>query len=480
MSTGVGGGYSNEQNVNRYRYVGEVPGQPGQPGYSPLQELMKAAWSRMTGAMGGRDWFKTGWAPPNGRAGGGYRPPTTPPPPTGGQGAGGTNAQAPPTEERRYTPGQTPSTPAPQPQPPRSAPAPGFGEEPVTPAQPGGGGTTRPPSGSAVPEPGEQPSPPGYTPPRTGRPPDERNPQSSATAAPRRENAGGEWDPLRQGQGGQQAAAPGFGENATDWGRTRDGKPPSEKDGAAEGDSWKSPDGKVYVYKGGTWTAHDGSTWGGSSGPPVGGGSGGDNGNGGNTGGGGEVGGPETKPPDNPDPDAPPVDPGSGYYYPWDGVPPEWNGPGTGGGFGNEGEAPGGLVGYYLNELGSQGYDPEVANALRNSTMGAVGNQANAARRDMARRVAATGNDAGYFGAAADVAGTAAAQTEEAARQNVLANEQERARRNAIGLGGMQTLSDQEREDEQAWARLFAGLATKPREVEGEQSGTNINVGFGF
>lgn len=476
MTTGVGGGYSNQDNVTRYRYVGEVPGQPGQPGYSPLQELMKAAWSRMTGAMGGRDWFRTGWADPKGRfggSGGGWQTPATPP--TGGQGSTGTKAPAPPTEERRYTPGQTPGAPP----PPKSAPAPGFGEEPVTPAPPAGGGTTRPPSGSAVPEPGEQPGPPGYNPPRTQKPPDARNPQSTATTTPRRENAGGEWNPLEQGKGKQASAEPGFGENAVDWGRTNDGKPPSTKDGAAEGDSWKSPDGKVYVLTGGIWTAHDGSTWPGSSGPAVGGGS---DDSDGNDGGGGVERGNEDGPgktPDTRNPDAPPVDPASGYYYPWSGVAPAWNGPGGGAPQGGE-NGLGGLVGYYMNELGSNGYDPEVANALRNSTMGAVGNQANAARRDMARRVAATGNDAGYFGAAADVAGTAAAQTEEAARQNVLANEQERARRNAIGIGGMQTLSDQEREDEQLWARLFAGLATKPRDVEGETSGTNINVGYGF
>lgn len=475
MAAKVGGGYSNQDNTTRYRYVGEVPGQPGQPGYSPLQELMKAAWSRMGGAMGARDWFKTGWADPKGKwggSGGSWQTPTTPPP--GGQGSTGTKAAAPPTEERRYTPGQTPGAPP----VPRSAPAPGFGEAP-TPAPPGGTGGTRPPSGSAVPEPGEQPSPPGYNPPRTQRPPDERTPQMVEASTGRRENAGGEWNPLTGDRQGK-SASPGFGEKAVDWGRTHDGKPPSEKDGAAEGDSWKSPDGKVYVYKGGTWTAHDGSTWSGSSGPPVGGGSGDDNGNGGNAGGAGtpdEDG--SGKTPDNRDPDAPPVDPSSGYYYPWNGVPPEWNGtPGGGPGAGEGG--PGGLIGYYMNELGSSGYDPEVMNAMRASTMGAVGNQANAARDDMARRVAATGNDAGYFGALADVTGSASQQAEEAGRQNILANEQERARRNAIGIGGMQTLSDQEREDEQAWARFFAGLATKPREVEGEQSGTNISLGFGF
>ena len=446
MTTGLGGGYSNQDNVTRYRYVGEVPSQPGQPGYSPLQELMNAAWSRMTGAMGGRDWFKTGWADPKGRFGGsngGYQAPSTPP-------TTGTKKPAPPTEERRYTPEQTPGAPP----PPKSAPAPSFGEEPVTPAPPTGGGPTRPPSGSAVPEPGEQPGPPGYNPPRTQKPPDQRNPQ-------------------------QKATAPGFGENAVDWGQTHDGKPPSTKDGAAEGDSWKDPDGKVYVLTGGIWTAHDGSTWSGSSSPPGGGIS---SDNDGNDGGGGverenEDG--HGKTPDTRDPHAPPVDPASGYHYPWSGVAPAWNGPGGGAPQGGE-NGIGGLVGYYMNELGSTGYDPDVANALRNSTMGAVGNQANAARRDMARRVAATGNDAGYFGAAADVAGTAAAQTEEAARQNILANEQERARRNAIGIGGMQTLSDQEREDEQFWARLFAGLATKPRDVEGEQSGTNFNLSFGI
>lgn len=469
MSTGVGFGSSNQDNVTRYRYVGEVPSQPGQPGYSPLQELMKAVWSRMTGAMGGRDWFKTGWADPKGRfggSGGGWQTPATPP--TGGQGSTGTKAQAPPTEERRYTPGQTPGAPP----PPKKAPAPGFGEEPVTPAPPTGGG----------PKPGEQPGPPGYNPPRTQKPPDTRNPQSTATSTPRRENAGGEWNPLNQGKGKQRSAEPGFGENVVDWGYGpgHSGKPPDTKDGVAEGDTWTSPDGRRWTYTGGKWTNADGGVWNGNSGPPLGGGGGDDDDNGG--GGGGVERDNEDGPgktPDTRDPDAPPVAPGSGYYYPWSGVPPAWSGPGGGAPQGGE-NGLGGLVGYYMNELGSEGYDPEVANALRNSTMGAVGNQANAARRDMARRVAATGNDAGYFGAAADVAGTAAAQTEEAARQNILANEQERARRNAIGIGGMQTLSDQEREDEQLWARLFAGLATKPRDVEGEQSGTNFNFGFGF
>ena len=308
MTTGVDGGYSNTDNITRYRYIGEVPAAPGQPGYSPLQELMRAAWSRMTGAMGGRDWFKTGWADPKGRFGGsngGYQTPSTPP--TGGQGSTGT--QAPPTEKRRYTPGEEPVPPTPpagggqtrppsgsvvpepreQPGPPQPGP-PGYnpprrytpGEEPVPPTPPTGGGPTRPPSGSAVPEPGEQPGPPGYNPPRTQKPPEARNPQSTATTTPRRENAGGEWNPLDQGKGKQRSAEPGFGENVVDWGYGpgHAGKPPDTKDGVAEGDTWTSPDGKRWTYKGGKWTNADGGVWNGSSGPPVGGGSGGDDNNG--------------------------------------------------------------------------------------------------------------------------------------------------------------------------------------------------------
>jgi hypothetical protein len=141
---------------------------------------------------------------------------------------------------------------------------------------------------------------------------------------------------------------------------------------------------------------------------------------------------------------------------------------------------PGGLTGYYLSELASKGFDPEVENALRNSTMGAVGNQANAARRSMDRRVAATGNDAGYFGAYSDLANQQAAGTEEAARKNVLANASEAARRKQIGQGGLQGLLDAERADEQFWARLFGGMATKPRETTGDQSGYEINLGFGY
>ena len=446
----AGGGYSNQDNVTRYRYLGEVPGQPGQPGYSPLQELMRAAWSRMGGAMGNRDWFRSGWSDPNGKwggSGGSWQNPTTTSP--GGQGSTGTKAAAPPREEQ-VTPAVPPGTSP----PPKSAPAPGFGDAP-TPAAPGG--VQNPPGG--VREPGETPGPPGYNPPKTGKPvADNANPQQKGKAAP------------------------GFGENVVDWGRTNDGKPPSTKDGAAEGDSWKSPDGKVYVLTGGVWTAHDGSTWSGSSGPAVGGGSGDDDNNGG--GGGGVETGAEDgsgKTPDTRDPDAPPVPPGSGYYYPWGGVAPTTgNLPGGDLATGSTEGGLGGLVGYYMNELGSKGYSPEVMNALRASTMGAVGNQANAARYDMARRVASTGNDAGYFGALADVTGTAASQAEEAGRQNILANEQERARRNAVGIGGMQTLSDQEREDEQFWAKLFGTLASKPREVEGEQSGPNINFAFGL
>ena len=150
-------------------------------------------------------------------------------------------------------------------------------------------------------------------------------------------------------------------------------------------------------------------------------------------------------------------------------------------GFGaDSGGLPGGMTGYYLSELGAKGYDPAVQAAMTASTMAAPANAANTARRAMSRRIAATGNDAGYFGAASDLAETEAAATEQAARTNVMANAAEQARRRSVGSQGLMDLSKMEQEDEQFWTKLLAGIGTKPRETTGESSGVNVNLGFGF
>jgi len=533
---GVGAGYSDEQTTNRTTYVGE--GNTTNGFYSPIQELMRMAWARMSGANKNRSFLRSGFRVGGIPGPGWYQNPVT-----------GQWEQRQGTSTVRNTgPRSGTATDIPGP----TEPPEGWGNEHAGSYRPGG---TTPverkdpwaPRGTGPREPGEgggprnptttpPPTTPPTAPPPAGTPPPARPP---AGGGGRRQNpsyvAG--YDPYgRDDPTARTSVVPpdGFGATTTTTAAAPAARPP------AGGGGWRQDPTYVAGYDpygrndptartsevppdgfGATTTNAGGrsAAWGGQEygvgdsasekdpwapNPPRGGDPWRDlpttpperREGGGSAGGGGRpedgsgtgTGEPDRRTPETQNPDMPPGGELPSEVPGWYNDPPRFGDDGTygpeGGGYdtysGEDGGLPGGMSGYYLSELAAKGFDPDVENALRNSTMAAVGNSANTARRAMDRRIASTGSDAGYFGARSDLADSEAANTEEAARSNVLAGAQERARRRGIGEKGLMDLTEQEIADEQFWAKVFAGIGTKPRESTGDSSGINVNLGFGF
>lgn len=92
----------------------------------------------------------------------------------------------------------------------------------------------------------------------------------------------------------------------------------------------------------------------------------------------------------------------------------------------------------------SQGYSPKEQSALSTEGMLAARQGFQNAGDAMARRRAATGQSAGYYGAAAQLGRDEASAMGQQARQNVLANAQEKARRQELGTAGMANLANVE------------------------------------
>lgn len=454
MAFNFGGGYTNTDTTNKNLYVGE--GFTTNGFYSPIQELMKMAWGRVNQANANRNFFRQGfriggvpgpgwyqnpvtgkWEQRNGQTTTGSTPgprgPSPEPPGHGGSGGGVAPGETPPT--RTGGSGENPN----------------WGDPPATPT-PGGGwsggtgsGGTR---GPATTPPATTPTTPAPTAPTT--PPSTPATPATPPVTPTPPTTPAPDPPPTRGTGpdtGNYTQQAGY-------------DPYNRNDATAR---TSGTGGKKAAWSG----EEKSDTEGGGTGGP-------DN----------DV---PTEPPTTGSASLPSTPEGWGYGE----TPPTFGGDTSGGnggaagglasyGEGDNNGLPGGMSGYYLSELAAKGYDPEVESALRNSTMAAVGNKTNAARSDMSRRLASAGTDAGYFGAMSDLGSNEAAMTEEAARQNVLANQAEKVRRNTLGETGINKLSDQEREDEQFWTKLFGTMATKPRETTGETSGINLNLGFGI
>lgn len=106
----------------------------------------------------------------------------------------------------------------------------------------------------------------------------------------------------------------------------------------------------------------------------------------------------------------------------------------------------------------NEGYSPEEESAITQDTTGAVSSAFGKAREGMGRRVAATGNSAGYGGASAELAREEAKSLGSSTRQNKLAFAEERRNRSVQNYGLNQQAEDEQQRRQESGTNLLARL----------------------
>ena len=106
----------------------------------------------------------------------------------------------------------------------------------------------------------------------------------------------------------------------------------------------------------------------------------------------------------------------------------------------------------------NEGYTPEEESAITQDTTGAVSSAYGKAREGMARRVAATGNTAGYGGATAELAREEAKSLGESTRRNKLAFADERRQRMMQNYGLQSQVEDEQQRRQEQGTNLLARL----------------------
>lgn len=106
----------------------------------------------------------------------------------------------------------------------------------------------------------------------------------------------------------------------------------------------------------------------------------------------------------------------------------------------------------------NEGYSPEEESAISQDTTGAVSSAFGKGREAMGRRVAATGNSAGYGGATAELAREEAKALGSSTRQNKLAFADERRQRMMQNYGFAQQAEDEQQRRQEQGTNLLARL----------------------
>lgn len=105
-----------------------------------------------------------------------------------------------------------------------------------------------------------------------------------------------------------------------------------------------------------------------------------------------------------------------------------------------------------------QGFSPEEQSAITQETTGGISSAYGKAREGAARRVAATGNSAGYAGFSGDLAREEAKSLASSTRQNKLAFAQERRQRMLQNYGLAQNVEDEQQRRREQGTNLLARL----------------------
>jgi len=106
----------------------------------------------------------------------------------------------------------------------------------------------------------------------------------------------------------------------------------------------------------------------------------------------------------------------------------------------------------------NEGYSPEEQSAITQDTTGGVSSAFGKARESMGRRVAATGNSAGFGGATAELAREEAKALGSSTRTNKLAFAEERRRRMMQNYGFAQQAEDEQQRRQEQGTNLLARL----------------------
>jgi hypothetical protein len=106
----------------------------------------------------------------------------------------------------------------------------------------------------------------------------------------------------------------------------------------------------------------------------------------------------------------------------------------------------------------NEGYSPEEESAITQDTTGAVSSAFGKAREGMGRRVAATGNSAGFGGATAELAREEAKALGSSTRQNKLAFAGEKRSRSLQNYGLLQGAEDEAQRRQEQGTNLLARL----------------------
>ncbi len=140
----------------------------------------------------------------------------------------------------------------------------------------------------------------------------------------------------------------------------------------------------------------------------------------------------------------------------------------------------GGLVSYYNQKMGSNGMSPEERVALAASTVNPIQQEAQQARDQMLRIRAATGNDAGLYGAVAENARNAMGAVSNQQRQNLLANEQVRRGEQSEGAAGNLNLYGQDQAETMEYLRMLGNLLGRQDSVSSYGSSKGSDVGIQY
>lgn len=148
-----------------------------------------------------------------------------------------------------------------------------------------------------------------------------------------------------------------------------------------------------------------------------------------------------------------------------------------GAGVGTDFNAPtGGIYGRYEEMMNAkQGFDPATRSALTTGAASATQKQAEATRGAMRRRVAATGNDTGFFGGMAQTGRDQSANLTGALQNATLADYAEKTRKNDAGTKGMTDLYNQQQAYTMDLMKMLGNLGGRQREVYNNGATTSAN-----
>lgn len=144
--------------------------------------------------------------------------------------------------------------------------------------------------------------------------------------------------------------------------------------------------------------------------------------------------------------------------------------------------ATGGLVGYYGQQMGSNGLSEAEYNALNRSTYLPIQQEGQAAKDEMLRVRAATGNDAGIYGGVAQVSKNTGQALADQSRKNVLANADVKRQERASGAAGTLNLYGQEQAQSMEYLRMLGNLLGRQRGAtsNSDTNGYNAGVQVGY